>query len=96
MHSYRPYFTFIEDSGIACNAMIKSMRCNTYLSSNFSNLVQPVHHVVQKLQLLIAQAAEVQWARSLTCLDNAGDVLHKGTKISTATTNANATVPISL
>ena len=59
------------------HAMLRSSQGNSYLSGNFSNLVQSVHHVVQKLQLLIAQAAEVQWPRSLACLDDAGDVLHK-------------------
>lgn len=51
------------------------MRCNQYLCCNVSNLVQPVHHVVKQLQLLITQAAEIQWSRSLTRLDDAGNVL---------------------
>ena len=51
------------------------VRSNQYLGCNVSNLVQPVHHIVKQLQLLIAQAAEIQWPRSLTCLDDAGNVL---------------------
>ena len=51
------------------------VRSDQYLGCNVSNLVQPVHHIVEQLQLLIAQAAEIQWPRSFTRLDDAGNVL---------------------
>ena len=47
-----------------------------YLSSDLSNIVQPVHHVVQQLQLILAQTAKEQRPRRTTRLDDARDVLH--------------------
>ena len=47
-----------------------------YLSSDLSNIVQPVHHVVQQLELILAQTAKEQRPRRTTRLDDARDVLH--------------------
>lgn len=55
--------------------LFQNQRVKQYLCCNVSNLVQPVHHVVKQLQLLVAQAAEIQWSRSFARLDDAGNVL---------------------
>ncbi len=47
-----------------------------YLRRNLSNIVQSVHHIVQQLELVVTQAAEVQGPRSTACLDDTGNVLH--------------------
>ena len=45
------------------------------LGSNFRNIVQSVHHVVQQLELIFAQAAEVEGPRRTAGLDDTGNVL---------------------
>lgn len=45
------------------------------LGSNFCNIVQSVHHVIQQLELIFAQAAEVERSRRTAGLDNTGNVL---------------------
>ncbi len=45
------------------------------LGSNFCNIVQSVHHVIQQLELIFAQAAEVERPGRTAGLDDAGNVL---------------------
>ena len=45
------------------------------LGSNFRNIVQSVHHVIQQLELIFAQAAEVEGPRRTAGLDDTGNVL---------------------
>lgn len=47
-----------------------------HLGSNFRNIVQSVHHVIQQLELIFAQAAEVKGPRRTTGLDDTGNILH--------------------
>ena len=46
-----------------------------HLCCNLRNLVQSVHHVVQQLELILAQAAEKQGTGSTTRLDDVWDIL---------------------
>ena len=45
------------------------------LGSDFRNIVQSVHHVIQQLELIFAQAAEVEGPRRTAGLDDTGNVL---------------------
>ena len=50
-------------------------RLQIHLSSNLGNLVEPVHHIVQKLELTLTQATKIQRPWSPARLDDARNVL---------------------
>lgn len=52
-----------------------------YLCSHLSNVIQPVHHVVQQLQLLLCQFAQIQGSRSTAGLDDTGNILQAPTSL---------------
>lgn len=52
-----------------------------YLCSHLSNVIQPVHHVVQQLQLHLCQFAQIQGSRSTTGLDDTGNILQAPTSL---------------
>lgn len=52
-----------------------------HLGSNFRNVVQSVHHVIQQLELIFTQAAEVKGPGRTTGLDDTGNVLQTSSAV---------------
>ena len=84
----------VSSAKMWCNYSNKSCVEMQYLCSHLSNVIQPVHHVVQQLQLLLCQFAQIQRSRSTTGLDDTGNILQAPTSllsVLTATKREHAT-----